>query len=176
MTKTEIMKEAHRIAREELEGDYQAKLSLALKMVWNKIKGGSKMKIDAEKGKVVEASDEMMKLIDTMSENEEHKFTHHIINSELKWGDYSGEKELVVDEKEIPSSLAKEMLENAKEELENKKIKKQRKQKARETGEEQFYYSYNETCNDPKAECNLDLINVYIQPDGSTREKRIHTY
>ena len=38
MTKTEIMKEAHRIAREELEGDYQAKLSLALKMVWEEAK------------------------------------------------------------------------------------------------------------------------------------------
>ena len=42
MTKTEIMKEAHRIAKEELEGDYQAKLSLALKMVWSKTKGGNK--------------------------------------------------------------------------------------------------------------------------------------
>ena len=38
MTKTEIMKEAHRIAREELEGDYQARLSLALKKVWKEVK------------------------------------------------------------------------------------------------------------------------------------------
>ena len=46
MTKTEIMKEAHRIAREELEGDYQAKLSLALKMVWQKQKEGNNMNVN----------------------------------------------------------------------------------------------------------------------------------
>lgn len=38
MTKSEMMVEAHRIAREELEGDYQAKLAIALKMVWKEVK------------------------------------------------------------------------------------------------------------------------------------------
>ena len=46
MTKTEIMKEAHRIAKEELEGDYQARLALALKIAWKEAKG---MKIEFEK-------------------------------------------------------------------------------------------------------------------------------
>ena len=43
MTKQEMMVEAHRMAKEELEGDYQARLSLALRQLWKKKKGEDKM-------------------------------------------------------------------------------------------------------------------------------------
>jgi len=35
---SKIMQRAHEIAREELEGDYMARMSLALKMAWNEVK------------------------------------------------------------------------------------------------------------------------------------------
>ena len=46
MTKRQMMVEAHRIAREELKGDYQARLSLALRQLWKKKKGENKMDRD----------------------------------------------------------------------------------------------------------------------------------
>jgi len=38
MTLQEIMKKAHHIAKRQLIGDYQAKLALALRMVWREVK------------------------------------------------------------------------------------------------------------------------------------------
>lgn len=86
---------------------------------------------------------------------------------------------------EIDNQLAKKLLKDI---IESFKIKEERKgkskeeifkmqlKKAKKTGEEQFYYKYNDYCNEPSAQCDLDLINVYIKPNGTLREERIHTY
>ena len=63
-----------------------------------------------------------------------------------------------------------------KKKIKGKRIKKERTKKAKETGEEQFLCSRREGCDDPKAQCDIDLVNVYIKPNGETREERIHTY
>ena len=63
-----------------------------------------------------------------------------------------------------------------KDKIKTEKTKEKRRKKAKETGEEQFYYSYRENCNDTREQCDVDLVNIYIKPDGSTREERIHTY
>ena len=35
---------------------------------------------------------------------------------------------------------------------------------------------YNTNCNDPKEECDIDIIHVYAMPDGSKKMERKHTW
>jgi len=48
--------------------------------------------------------------------------------------------------------------------------------KAQETNEPQVLTSYSTDCNDPKEECSTDIITVYINPDGTKKSTRQHTW
>jgi hypothetical protein len=48
--------------------------------------------------------------------------------------------------------------------------------KAKETGEKQEIRHYVMDCNDPKEECNTDVVYEYAMPDGTITKNRIHTY
>ena len=48
--------------------------------------------------------------------------------------------------------------------------------KAKETGERQLLQKWSEHCNDPKEECNLDMVYIYAMPDGTTKQERHHTW
>lgn len=47
---------------------------------------------------------------------------------------------------------------------------------ARETGEKVELERWSAGCNDPSADCDLDIIVKYAMPDGSTKTERYHTY
>lgn len=47
---------------------------------------------------------------------------------------------------------------------------------AKETGERQVISSWNEPCNEPKEECNMDICYNYAMPDGTTKIIRNHTW
>ncbi len=49
-------------------------------------------------------------------------------------------------------------------------------QEAREAGAPVLLHRWNEPCNDPREECNLDIIYEYAMPDGSTKVERHHTW
>jgi len=70
-----------------------------------------------------------------------------------------------------PIQEEKEAKIKAKEEERSAKIKK-----AKETGEPVVLNEITEDCNDPKEECDLDLVQIVTMPDGSVKERRIHTY
>ena len=84
--------------------------------------------------------------------------------------------EIKLSKEELMNNIYRNELEKIQQKINVGGLKTRRKMRAEETGEEQFYCSYSEDCNDPKAECDIDLVNVYIKPDGSTRKERIHTY
>ena len=76
MTKRQMMVEAHRIAREELKGDYQARLSLALRQLWKKKKGEDKMDLVKLKGsdkQVSWAEDIRSDVLEFLDEVDKHK-------------------------------------------------------------------------------------------------------
>ena len=50
------------------------------------------------------------------------------------------------------------------------------KAEAAATGKPVKIRSYSCGCNDPREECNLDIVTVWAQPDGSVRETRTHTW
>ena len=84
------------------------------------------------------------------------------------------------DKEELEELISEVSYENyweqAKEKVRRKKRKKEIIKKAKETGKKQFLHSYREDCNDPSAQCDIDLVNVYINKDGEKEEKRMHTY
>jgi len=47
---------------------------------------------------------------------------------------------------------------------------------AKTIGKEQLINKYSTECNDPKEQCDLDMVYVYAMPDGSTKEERNHTW
>ena len=47
---------------------------------------------------------------------------------------------------------------------------------AKNTGTPVLIRKYTTECTDSTEECSLDIIEVYAQPDGSEKTKRIHTY
>jgi len=49
-------------------------------------------------------------------------------------------------------------------------------QKAKETGEPQIIESYPVECNDPREECDTDIVTIYAMPDGTTKRTQNHTW
>lgn len=47
---------------------------------------------------------------------------------------------------------------------------------ARETGKPVELARYSDSCNDPREECSIDIVNVYAMPDGTTKTERHHTW
>jgi len=48
--------------------------------------------------------------------------------------------------------------------------------KAEEDGEKVEIAERNTSCNNPKAQCNLDIVTYYVTPDGEIETERIHTH
>lgn len=48
--------------------------------------------------------------------------------------------------------------------------------KAKETGIKQEINNWSEPCDNPKEECNLDIVTLYALPNGETEKIRNHTW
>jgi hypothetical protein len=48
--------------------------------------------------------------------------------------------------------------------------------RAKETGKEQLISQWSEGCNNPKEECNLDIVCKWAMPDGTIKITRDHTW
>lgn len=62
-------------------------------------------------------------------------------------------------------------------------VKKEKEEKlnnlfaiAKETGEKQEIGHYTTACNNPKEECDIDIVYEYAMPDGTVKTERTHTY
>lgn len=69
-------------------------------------------------------------------------------------------------------------IERRKQEREAQKQKEidEKFKQARETGEKVELERWSAGCDDPSADCDLDIIVKYAMPDGSTKTERYHTY
>lgn len=69
-------------------------------------------------------------------------------------------------------------IERRKQEREAQKQKEidEKFKQARETGEKVELERWTAGCDDPSADCDLDIIVKYAMPDGSTKTERYHTY
>lgn len=68
-------------------------------------------------------------------------------------------------------------------EAEKEKKKKEKQDKidklkkiAFETNTKQEYSRWSEPCNDPREECDVDIVVEYIMPDGTFKLERFHTW
>lgn len=90
------------------------------------------------------------------------------------------EAELIADqipaEKEAIRIEVEKEAEKAARQAEKEAERQAKFDRARETGEPVELYKYTDECNNPREECNLDIIYGYAMPDGTVKEKRIHTY
>lgn len=98
-------------------------------------------------------------------------------------GDYSIERtwETTLGRlKELRAAAEREV-----EEIERRKAEKKAEREAERrakfeeaarTGKPVELERYHTGCNDPKLECDLDVVIVYAMPDGTTQEKRHHTF
>lgn len=99
-------------------------------------------------------------------------------------GKYIKAKELSVEEgQEITLTELLEMVKETEKyqaKMEKERVEEEKYeealQEARETGENVELKRYSAPCNDPKEECNIDIIIVYVTPSGRTKETRVHTY
>lgn len=64
----------------------------------------------------------------------------------------------------------------AKKQAEKEAEEQKKFQEAKETGKPVELHRFVTDCNDPSQECSTDIVIVYAMPDGTTTEKRIHTY
>lgn len=69
-------------------------------------------------------------------------------------------------------------IERRKQEREAQKQKEidEKFKQARETGEKVELERWTAGCDDPSADCDLDIIVKYAMPDGSMKTERYHTY
>jgi hypothetical protein len=49
-------------------------------------------------------------------------------------------------------------------------------QMAKETNTPQIIKQWSEDCNDPREDCNVDIVYVYAMPDGTRKTERHHTW
>lgn len=97
------------------------------------------------------------------------------------------EKSLAPELKD-PEGAFLEALEEAREKkAEKKRRKREQKEKeraeyeeahleAQKTGEPVLLKSYSIPCRDPREECNLDIVHVYVHPNGEKKENITHTW
>ena len=92
-------------------------------------------------------------------------FTYHMTYGEFK--------KLVKEAKQ-----KKEEIEKRKQEREAQKQKEieEKIKQARETGEKVELERWSVGCNDPTADCDIDIVIKYAMPDGSIKTERYHTY
>lgn len=123
----------------------------------------------------LEGAPEIQELFDNAS-GEMKKDIIYRIHKNIQEKYFNTQDSYKLSKEELMSNIYKDELDKIRKKMKIEKVKAERKAKAKETGEEQFYYSYSEDCNDPEAECDVDLINVYIDSEGNTREERIHAH
>lgn len=72
----------------------------------------------------------------------------------------------------------KEEIEKRKQEREAQKQKEieEKIKQARETGKKVELERWSTGCNDPTADCDIDIVIKYAMPDGSIKTERFHTY
>lgn len=117
------------------------------------------LRIMKEKDLINKFGDKVFKIEHNKSTLEYHEFVEEIVtNFEIKLED-------AIDAKQWMEAKA------AKEEKINLM-----KEKARITGENQLYQTWSEPCNDPQEECNIDIVSVYITPEGKFKTVRSHTW
>ena len=82
-----------------------------------------------------------------------------------------------VDFSKLASKVGELWEEKVGKKIREEKERRERLRKlAQETGEPQELYRYTDDCNDPKLDCDLDIITVYVYPDGHIGEERTHTF
>ena len=167
MTKRQMMVEAHRIAREELKGDYQARLSLALRQLWKKKKGEDKMIIVEQNLKdcYVKVDGEVLIEGDFL-----------VVNN-IGSRDGFAREEMIDNPKDwlFIYEVTEERFEEVISGIEQLDEYLEAKKEANSTGERAKYYAYTEDCTNPKEQCDIDKVFVYVTPEGKIERERIHT-
>ena len=104
-------------------------------------------------------------------------------HDEFDIGDYSSSHTFYMTYAELKKII--EVAERKKAEIEQRKQEREAKrkkaieekfEKARETGEKIELERWTSVCNDPSADCDIDIVIRYAMPDGSTKTERYHTY
>lgn len=94
---------------------------------------------------------------------------------------FGKEEETNLVSHETVMKIYNEILEaNAKRQAERNAAKEAKEtpifKKARETGEPQIIESYPVECEDPREECDTDIVTIYAMPDGTTKRTQNHTW
>lgn len=97
------------------------------------------------------------------------------------WGHHVDLKVIEALGKEFTFAQAEEYSRPAREtkaaKIAHAQAKRQAKfDEAKTTGKPVLLERYSTGCNDPKEECSLDIISVYVTPDGKIKEERQHTW
>src|SRR5690606_33691560 len=104
-------------------------------------------------------------------------------HDEIDMGDYSITYTYHMTYAELKKLI--EVAEQKKAEIEQRKREREaQRQKeidekfkqARETGEKVELERWSAGCDDPSADCDIDIVVKYAMPDGSTKIERYHTY
>jgi len=88
-----IMTKAHQLAR-KFEGDYQARLSIALRLAWKIERGNDKVNVNQFFSKDVELNEEMTKLVIEARDKKEKMSINEIINNVKGWRKLRNKKAL----------------------------------------------------------------------------------
>src|SRR5690606_13419914 len=104
-------------------------------------------------------------------------------HDEFDIDDYSSSHTFYMTYAELKKII--EVAERKKEEIEKKKQKREAQRqkeiaakfkRARETGEKVELERWSAGCNDPSADCDIDIVIKYAMPDGTIKTERYHTY
>ena len=80
----------------------------------------------------------------------------------------------------IREKISAIILKEMEKELQNKQVEEKRInelfEKAKQTREKQLINKWSEPCNNPNEECNVDIVYVWIMPDGGKTKSRHHTW
>ena len=106
---------------------------------------------------------------------EEYK-TAHIEGTKNKTSEGFGTIPNQVIREKITEILIVAMQKDDQENSENESKRAAIFEKAKDTGEKQQLNKFTVPCNDPKEECDVDIITVYATPDGKVETVRNHTW
>ena len=173
MTKRQLMKRAHKLAK-KMKGDYQARLSLALRQLWKKKKGEDKMvRVIKERGKRFKVEGSESWLVDLIGKEWGADEGAEIVNVLCELGRREGNN-LETRDKLICECKEEEFIE-AMEDLEFLSDYQVKLKEAKKEGEKVFWKRWNEDCTDKREQCDIDIVKLYVLPDGNTETVRIHT-
>ena len=158
------MKRAHELAK-EMKGDYQARMSLALRQAWREEKGDNEMRVEINRKNESEAYLKVdgklitkdLSVIMGISFN-----VSKIVDAPKPWLQV-----FEVDKETYEEKISKH----------SEKIKKYKEalKEARETKKRVDYRAYTEQCRNPREQCDIDKIFEYVNEKGEIEKERIHT-